>query len=88
MKVGFKVESVAPVSTRVEQGFSLIFTVFSSPWLFKGITVNSLPETPFEVPSTLGGVDMGASQSGWDVGTLKLKIWCMTFKNSLFQCPN
>lgn len=43
MRAGFKVESVAPISTKIWQGFPLISV---SQWLFKGITGNSLPENP------------------------------------------
>lgn len=47
MMVGFKVESVAPESTKIWQGFLLIL-ISVSPRLFKGIIGNSLPENPLE----------------------------------------
>lgn len=43
----FKVERVAPISTRIWQGFSLIF-ISVSPRSFKEITDNSLLENPLE----------------------------------------
>lgn len=44
---GFKVDSVAPVSTRIWQGFPLLL-ILVSPWLFKKITDNRLLENPLE----------------------------------------
>lgn len=47
VRVGFKVENIAPISARIWQGFPLIL-IFLSPWLFKGIPGNSLLENPSE----------------------------------------
>lgn len=58
-QVGFKVEGVALISTRIWQGFPLIFILVSS-WLFKGITSSSLPvnhsesHQPWEGPTWSG----------------------------------
>ena len=58
MRLGFKVESVAPVSTRIWQGFpSILILVF--PQLSTGITGSSLLENS-RVLSVLGRVHMGA----------------------------
>lgn len=47
MRVGVKEESVALVATKIEQDFPLIL-ILVLPWLFKGITSNSLLENPSE----------------------------------------
>lgn len=58
MRLGFKVESVAPVSTRRWQDFPLILILVSS-WFFKGHTDSSVPENP-SVLSILEEIYMGA----------------------------
>ena len=47
MRVGLKVESMAPMSTGILQDFPLILTLFL-PWLFNGNTGDSLLEDPLE----------------------------------------
>ena len=54
MRGEFKVESVAPVSTRTWQGFPLIL-ILVSPWLFKGTAGRSLLESPWESFQLLEG---------------------------------
>ena len=56
--MGFKVESVAPVSPRIWPSFSLIF-ISVSLWPGKGITGSSLPEK-----------SLGANQLREDPGDL------------------
>lgn len=73
MRVGFEVESVAPVSTRIWQSFSLILIVVS-PCVFKGITGNSLPENPPEFHQLWEG-PMWVPPSEVDIRTFKKNLY-------------
>lgn len=76
-RVGCKVGSVTPVSTRIWQGFPFI-SILISPWLFKGMTGGNLPENPSEVPLTPGGAHMRVCKD---------RCGGMCKATSLAECP-
>ena len=81
MRVGFKVESVALVSTRIWQGFPLIL-ILVHRWLFKGITGNSLPKNLLASHQLWEGPIWRASLWG-RYGTIQVDV-----EGSFFQCSS
>ena len=82
---GFKIQTVALISTRIWQGFLLIL-ILVSPWLFKGIIGSSLLENPSESCQLWEGLIWGLSfEVGYGGIRVGVKEFDKIFEDKLFS---